>query len=73
MAEDAAAEAVRTADRLGWEERDLADTPTVSKKVLAARTKAELLDLAATAHVEGRSNMTKAQLVNALAGAGKSS
>ena len=72
-AEDAAAEAVRTADRLGWEERDITATPTVSKKVLAAQTKAELLDLATTAHVEGRSHMTKAQLVNALAGAGKSS
>ncbi len=72
-AEDAAAEAVRTADRLGWEERDITATPAVSKKVLAARTKAELLDLAATAHVEGRSHMTKDQLVKALAGAGKAS
>ena len=72
-AEDAAAEAGADRGRLGWEERDLAGTPTVSKKVLAAQTKTELLDLATTAQVEGRSNMTKTQLVNALASVGKSS
>lgn len=42
--------------------------PAENKADLEAKTKAELLDMAKDADIEGRSSMTKKQLVKALSG-----
>lgn len=62
-AEEVASEAAATAGRLGWD-RDEAEAEAAGG--LERRTKAELLELAADAGVEGRTAMTKAELVEAL-------
>ncbi|HLT17671.1 MAG TPA: Rho termination factor N-terminal domain-containing protein [Acidimicrobiales bacterium] len=62
-AEEVASEAAATTGRLGWD-RDEAEAEAAGG--LERRTKAELLELAADAGVEGRTAMTKAELVEAL-------
>ena len=66
-AEDAAAEASRTAERLRWEEREKVTIGApLREEDLIDLTKAELIDLASTAEVPGRSHMSKSELVSAL-------
>ena len=66
-ADEAAARAARTAERLRGEDPAAELAPLAAPGTdLEDRTKAELLDLAAQAGLEGRTAMTKAQLVEAL-------
>jgi len=62
-AEAVASQAAAAAGRVGWDREVVADD---AGSALDQRTKAELLDLAADAGVEGRTAMTKAELVDAL-------
>ena len=66
-AERAAAEAAQTAERLRWEEREKVTIGApLREEDLIDLTKAELIDLASTAEVPGRSHMSKSELVSAL-------
>ncbi|MCU0310928.1 MAG: hypothetical protein MUE36_08295 [Acidimicrobiales bacterium] len=73
-AEEMAEAATRTADRLRWDDRSDAEAAVTSASAAAViprdeledHTKAELLQLAADADVEGRSSMTKHDLIEAL-------
>ncbi len=65
-ADKAAADAARTAERLRWDHGGNGVDSSAGVAALEGRTKAELLELAAAAHVDGRASMTKADLISAL-------